>query len=123
MASSTRTPAGRVRVLVLFVLFVLLRGLLYEAIEVSEVSGFFWRNGDANVPCAVLLLFKKNLNASKPSEHPLQVEECLKVFAGVVLRRNKHKKYTGKQTSSSSSSQSSIKKLRHNQIFLHSDYR
>ena len=25
------------------------------------------------------LLFKKNLNASKPSEHPPQVEECLKV--------------------------------------------
>ena len=23
--------------------------------------------------------FKKNLNASKPSEHPPQVEECLKV--------------------------------------------
>ena len=26
-----------------------------------------------------LLVFKKNLNASKPSEHPPQVEECLKV--------------------------------------------
>ena len=25
------------------------------------------------------VLFKKNLNASKPSEHPPQVEECLKV--------------------------------------------
>ena len=24
-------------------------------------------------------LFRKNLNASKPSEHPPQVEECLKV--------------------------------------------
>ena len=24
-------------------------------------------------------VFKKNLNASKPSEHPPQVEECLKV--------------------------------------------
>ena len=24
-------------------------------------------------------MFKKNLNASKPSEHPPQVEECLKV--------------------------------------------
>ena len=24
-------------------------------------------------------LFKENLNASKPSEHPPQVEECLKV--------------------------------------------
>ena len=24
-------------------------------------------------------IFKKNLNASKPSEHPPQVEECLKV--------------------------------------------
>ena len=27
----------------------------------------------------VAVLFKKNLNASKPSEHPPQVEECLKV--------------------------------------------
>ena len=27
----------------------------------------------------LLLFFKKNLNASKPSEHPPQVEECLKV--------------------------------------------
>ena len=28
---------------------------------------------------SVVLLFKKNMNASKPSEHPPQVEECLKV--------------------------------------------
>ena len=27
-------------------------------------------------------ILKKNLNASKPSEHPLQVEECLKVGLG-----------------------------------------
>ena len=27
----------------------------------------------------VFSLFRKNLNASKPSEHPPQVEECLKV--------------------------------------------
>ena len=27
-------------------------------------------------------VFKKNLNASKPSEHPPQVEECLKVYIG-----------------------------------------
>ena len=27
----------------------------------------------------LVLVFKKNLNASKPSEHPPQVEECLKV--------------------------------------------
>ena len=27
----------------------------------------------------IFYLFKKNLNASKPSEHPPQVEECLKV--------------------------------------------
>ena len=27
----------------------------------------------------LLFLFRKNLNASKPSEHPPQVEECLKV--------------------------------------------
>ena len=27
----------------------------------------------------IIILFKKNLNASKPSEHPPQVEECLKV--------------------------------------------
>ena len=26
-----------------------------------------------------IILFRKNLNASKPSEHPPQVEECLKV--------------------------------------------
>ena len=25
------------------------------------------------------MVFKRNLNASKPSEHPPQVEECLKV--------------------------------------------
>ena len=34
------------------------------------------------VLCVILRnldLFKKNLNASKPSEHPPQVEECLKV--------------------------------------------
>ena len=29
--------------------------------------------------CAFASVFKKNLNASKPSEHPPQVEECLKV--------------------------------------------
>ena len=28
---------------------------------------------------AEYFVFKKNLNASKPSEHPPQVEECLKV--------------------------------------------
>ena len=27
----------------------------------------------------LVYVFKKNLNASKPSEHPPQVEECLKV--------------------------------------------
>ena len=32
------------------------------------------------IPVAILLeVFRKNLNASKPSEHPPQVEECLKV--------------------------------------------
>ena len=32
------------------------------------------------------LVFKKNLNASKPSEHPLQVEECLIVwFHGTII--------------------------------------
>ena len=29
--------------------------------------------------CKYKTFFKKNLNASKPSEHPPQVEECLKV--------------------------------------------
>ena len=29
--------------------------------------------------CTTLSVFKKNLNASKPCEHPPQVEECLKV--------------------------------------------
>ena len=28
-------------------------------------------------------LFKKNLNASKPSEHPPQVEECLSFWGGI----------------------------------------
>ena len=27
----------------------------------------------------IVCVFRKNLNASKPSEHPPQVEECLKV--------------------------------------------
>ena len=29
---------------------------------------------------SMLCVFKKNLNASKPSEHPPQVEECLLLF-------------------------------------------
>ena len=39
----------------------------------------------------MLLLFKKNLNASKPSEHPPQVEEqeCLKVLGGNIGCRDK----------------------------------
>ena len=32
-------------------------------------------------------VFKKNLNASKPSEHPPQVEECLKVYVGTLAVR------------------------------------
>ena len=28
---------------------------------------------------SLIYVFRKNLNASKPSEHPPQVEECLKV--------------------------------------------
>ena len=35
--------------------------------------------GDQEILENVYLIFKKNLNASKPSEHPPQVEECLKV--------------------------------------------
>ena len=31
-------------------------------------------------------MFKKNLNASKPSEHPPQVEECLKVYQVVFVQ-------------------------------------
>ena len=29
-------------------------------------------------------MFKKNLNASKPSEHPPQVEQCLEVYVGTL---------------------------------------
>ena len=36
---------------------------------------------------SLLLLFKKNLNASKPSEH--QVEECLKVEVGTLAVETK----------------------------------
>ena len=36
------------------------------------------KNGDAGI-FPVYYSLKKNLNASKPSEHPPQVEECLKV--------------------------------------------
>ena len=36
-------------------------------------------SSSVQVPAWLLLLFKKNLTASKPSEHPPQVEECLKV--------------------------------------------
>ena len=35
------------------------------------------------------LLFKKNLNACKPSEHPPQVEECLKVWVGTLAVETK----------------------------------
>ena len=34
-------------------------------------------------------VFKKNLNASKPSEHPPQVEECLKGLGGNIGSRDK----------------------------------
>ena len=34
-------------------------------------------------------LFEKNLNASKPSEHPPQVEECLKVQVGTLAVETK----------------------------------
>ena len=43
-------------------------GDVYEECIFLEKSGHFQG-----------FLFKKNLNASKPSEHPPQVEECLKV--------------------------------------------
>ena len=36
-----------------------------------------------------LILFKKNLNASKPSEHPPQVEKCLKGLGGNIGCRDK----------------------------------
>ena len=35
------------------------------------------------------VMFKKNLNASKPSEHPPQVEECLKVYVGTLAVETK----------------------------------
>ena len=68
--------------------------ILYEqqyTTTMCDVSGlflmFFW------CPCMAInvnvqynggllpdiIMFKKNLNASKPSEHPPQVEECLKL--------------------------------------------
>ena len=34
-------------------------------------------------------VFRKNLNASKPSEHPPQVEECLKGLGGNIGCRDK----------------------------------
>ena len=35
------------------------------------------------------IVFRKNLNASKPSEHPPQVEECLKGLGGNIGCRDK----------------------------------
>ena len=41
---------------------------------------FFLSSRPHNTRLATIAhVFKKNLNASKPSEHPPQVEECLKV--------------------------------------------
>ena len=37
----------------------------------------------------IVSVFKKNLNASKPSEHPPQVEECLKVQVGTLAVETK----------------------------------
>ena len=42
----------------------------------GDVKTFRW---DGIKGCKYKTFFKKNLNASKPSEHPPQVEECLKV--------------------------------------------
>ena len=40
-----------------------------------------------NAPRPSELLFKKNLNASKPPEHPPHVEECLKVVVDSHIQR------------------------------------
>ena len=42
-------------------------------------GGFTVGNPTLNRFYSLHYLFKKNLNASKPSEYPPQVEECLKV--------------------------------------------
>ena len=47
----------------------------YPTREALSSSSGFVRHPPQNL----VLRFKKNLNASKPSEHPPQVEECLKV--------------------------------------------
>ena len=49
-------------------------------------------NVSVQYKCGLLpdvILFKKNLNASKPSEHPPQVEECLKVQVGTLAVETK----------------------------------
>ena len=52
-------------------------------LSLASVVGYLlfclWWDTAENVVKLELDLFKKNLNASKPSEHPPQVEECLKV--------------------------------------------
>ena len=37
----------------------------------------------------IFVLFKKNLNASKPSEHPPSVGKCLKVYVGTLAVETK----------------------------------
>ena len=51
---------------------------LYSAIICYDKN----KNNNCSVVTCTLnsRLFKKNLNASKPSEHPPQVEECLNVM-------------------------------------------
>ena len=49
------------------------RGIGFETVAA-------WHGGESYiVETLSARLFKKSLNASKPSEHPPQVEECLKV--------------------------------------------
>ena len=44
------------------------------------LTGIVHRINDYSIPFSLDdCEFKKNLNASKPSEHPPQVEQCLKV--------------------------------------------
>ena len=64
-------------------------GVYYYIVAVLSFTGFSgvpaWRliiNVSVQYNGGLLpdkILFKKNLNASKPSEHPPQMEECLKV--------------------------------------------
>ena len=54
------------------VLFIVVNTIKYTYNSLIDMGGL-------RLQRAYRAFFKKNLNASKPSEHPPQVEECLKV--------------------------------------------